>query len=262
MHYERLHSMHNYSFLEITIDQVTIDELIEYIYFAVTLKKKSIIANHNLHSLYLVHHNHSLQQFYGYSALTHIDGMGIVIIGNLLGIPIRKEHRITYVDLVPLLMAKAAEKGWRIFFVGSKRGVGEEAVKRLRSMFPKLQIASHHGYFNATSASYENQKVLAEITAFRTDILMVGMGMPRQEHWILDNLDSINSYVILPSGACMDYVAGVVRTPPRWAGRIGLEWLFRLFSEPRRLWKRYLVEPWFICLLITKDYLFRIKNKP
>jgi N-acetylglucosaminyldiphosphoundecaprenol N-acetyl-beta-D-mannosaminyltransferase len=253
--------MNTFSFLGLKIYPITIHKLLDHVEQNIALKTKCIIANHNLHSLYLYHHDNKLQQFFKHSTMTHVDGMGLIYLGKLLGIPLHREHRITYVDLVLPLMASAAQKGWRIFFVGSKPGVGEEAAERLRSKYPKLQIASHHGYFDSKPTSDENRKVLANITAFRTDILMVGMGMPRQEHWILDNLDSINSYVILPSGACMDYVAGVVRTPPRWAGRIGLEWLFRLFSEPRRLWKRYLVEPWFICLLITKDYFFRITNK-
>jgi N-acetylglucosaminyldiphosphoundecaprenol N-acetyl-beta-D-mannosaminyltransferase len=74
----------------------------------------------------------------------------------------------------------------------------------------------------------------------------VGMGMPRQEHWIMDNLHRLHSMVVLPCGASIDYVCGEIPTPPRWAGRWGLEWLCRLLAEPRRLWKRYLIEPWFL----------------
>jgi N-acetylglucosaminyldiphosphoundecaprenol N-acetyl-beta-D-mannosaminyltransferase len=99
--------------------------------------------------------------------------------------------------------------------------------------------------------------VLAAIRSFRPHILMVGMGMPRQEHWILDNLDEIEVRVILTAGACMDYVAGAVPTPPRWMGRWGLEWLFRLGSDPTRLWRRYLIEPWFVFRLFIRDLLAR-----
>ena len=79
--------------------------------------------------------------------------------------------------------------------------------------------------------------------------------MPRQEQWILENLENIDTNAILTSGACIDYVAGVVKTPPRWMGKIGLEWLYRLITEPRRLWKRYLIEPWFIAGLFFKELL-------
>jgi N-acetylglucosaminyldiphosphoundecaprenol N-acetyl-beta-D-mannosaminyltransferase len=79
--------------------------------------------------------------------------------------------------------------------------------------------------------------------------------MPRQEHWILDNLEQIQTNTILTSGACIDYVAGAVPTPPRWMGKLGLEWLYRLFSEPGRLWKRYLLEPWFVVRLLLQEIL-------
>jgi N-acetylglucosaminyldiphosphoundecaprenol N-acetyl-beta-D-mannosaminyltransferase len=93
---------------------------------------------------------------------------------------------------------------------------------------------------------------LAEIERFRPDILMVGMGMPRQEHWIVENLEHIHAHAILTSGACMDYLAGVVPIAPRWMGRFGVEWMFRLWSEPSRLWQRYLLEPWFLLMLLLR----------
>jgi N-acetylglucosaminyldiphosphoundecaprenol N-acetyl-beta-D-mannosaminyltransferase len=84
---------------------------------------------------------------------------------------------------------------------------------------------------------------------------MVGMGMPRQEHWIVDNFELLGPVVVLPCGAAIDYVAGEIPTPPRWAGRCGLEWLYRLAAEPGRLWKRYLIEPWFVLLLMGRHWL-------
>lgn len=109
------------------------------------------------------------------------------------------------------------------------------------------------GYFDATAGSAENQKMLELINAYQPNVLMVGMGMPRQEHWILDNLESIHANTILTCGACIDYIAGVIPTPPRWMGRFGLEWLSRLLSEPKRLWRRYLLEPWFVATLFVRE---------
>jgi N-acetylglucosaminyldiphosphoundecaprenol N-acetyl-beta-D-mannosaminyltransferase len=84
---------------------------------------------------------------------------------------------------------------------------------------------------------------------------MVGMGMPRQEYWTQENFQQREAQVILSStGAALEYIAGAAPTPPRWAGRIGLEWMFRLAHEPRRLFSRYLIEPWYILLLLLMDY--------
>jgi N-acetylglucosaminyldiphosphoundecaprenol N-acetyl-beta-D-mannosaminyltransferase len=150
-------------------------------------------------------------------------------------------------------MTAAVQQGWRVFYLGSKPGVAERGAEILQQRFPGLQIATAHGYFDARPDSQENQAVLAEINTYQPHVLMVGMSMPRQEHWVLDNLEQISANAILTAGAAMDYVAGAVPTPPRWAGKWGLEWLFRLVAEPRRLARRYLVEPWFVLRLFLSE---------
>ena len=97
--------------------------------------------------------------------------------------------------------------------------------------------------------------MLAQIRDYAPDVLMVGMGMPRQEIWIEENLKDIFATAIFCCGGLMDLVAGEIPTPPRWLGPLGLEWLFRLFSQPVRTWRRYLLEPWFIFFRVTKHYL-------
>ena len=102
------------------------------------------------------------------------------------------------------------------------------------------------GYFDATPGSLGNTAVLAAIKDFAPHVLFVGMGMPRQELWIADNLASLPLVPILPVGAAFDYEAGVQKAAPRWMGRLGVEWLFRLFADPKRLFARYCIEPWFL----------------
>ncbi|WP_016952921.1 WecB/TagA/CpsF family glycosyltransferase [Anabaena sp. PCC 7108] len=244
-----------YNFLGIHAQALTINELNLLIGAAVKQNQKWIIANHNLHSLYLYHHQKKMQTFYAKADYTHIDGMALVLLGQRLGLPLQREHRVTYADWVWTLMTEAHQQKWRIFYLGSKPGVAETGANILRDKFPGLEIKTNHGYIDSNSESPENQEILSQITAYQPHILMVGMGMPRQENWILDNLEQICANVILPSGACIDYVAGAIPTPPRWMGRLGFEWLYRLLSEPKRLWKRYLVEPWFILKLFLQEFL-------
>jgi N-acetylglucosaminyldiphosphoundecaprenol N-acetyl-beta-D-mannosaminyltransferase len=100
-----------------------------------------------------------------------------------------------------------------------------------------------------------------DINAYRPHVLVVGMGMGRQERWIMDNLDRLEVNGIGTSGACIEYFAGAVPTPPRWLGPIGLEWLYRLCTNPRRFAWRYLVEPWLVLGFILGHMIHKPKTK-
>jgi len=238
-----------FTLLGVVVDPLTIAELNERIAKAVNQGERLIIAHHNLHSVYLYHRDPKMRAFFARAQVVHIDGMPLVYWARVLGYPVRKQHRVTYVDWVHPLMATAAAEGWRVFYLGGKPGVAARAAEKLRRQYPGLVLETRHGYFTPE----ENDAVLEEIARFQPHVLMVGMGMPRQEHWVLDNLERISANAILTAGACFDYVAGVIPTPPRWMGRVGLEWLYRLWSEPRRLARRYLLEPWFLVPLALKD---------
>ncbi len=243
----------SYKLLGVKVDALSIPELNLLIEESIEKKEKWIIANHNMHSLYLFHNDPRMQAFYAKAEYTHIDGMPILFIGKLLGFPMKREQRVTYADWVWPLMAEAADKGWRVFYLGSKPGVAEKGASILCERFPGLQIACAHGYIDMNKDSQENLATLAAINAYKPHVLMVGMGMPRQERWIYENLERIHTNTILTSGACIDYVAGAIPTPPRWMGKVGLEWLYRLLSEPKRLWRRYLLEPWFVGTLFLQE---------
>jgi N-acetylglucosaminyldiphosphoundecaprenol N-acetyl-beta-D-mannosaminyltransferase len=246
--------------LGVKVNPLSIPQLNQSISEAIDHRHKWIIANHNLHSVYIYHHQSKMRDFYAKSQYIHIDSMALVFLGKILGFPLQRSQRVTYVDWTNPLMSEAARSGWRIFYLGSKPGVAEQGAKILRARFVGLQIATAHGYFDADRDSAENRAIVAEINDYQPQIVMVGMSMPRQEKWIVDNLDRIDTNVILPCGATLDYVAGAVPTPPRWAGQIGLEWLYRLVAEPKRLWRRYLVEPWFLLWLLIIDGVKKITN--
>jgi N-acetylglucosaminyldiphosphoundecaprenol N-acetyl-beta-D-mannosaminyltransferase len=235
------------------VDLLTTVQLTEAVTSAATSRSSLIVANHNLHSLYLYHKHADIATFLDSADIVHADGMGIVLLGRLEGQPIGRLHRTTYVDWMPHLMEAANTHAWRIFHLGGTRESVEIAIGRLRELYPRAEFRGRNGYFDAAPESMEARQVLDDITEFKPHILFVGMGMPRQERWIAHNREALVMVpVILPSGACMDYVAGTASTPPRWAGRLGLEWLFRLASEPSRLWRRYLLEPWALILIFLR----------
>ncbi len=202
----------------------------------------AVIANHNLHSLALLATQPRLRDFFDDADLVQIDSVPMIAWAKLVGLEVGREHRSTYLDWREDFWARASECGWRVFHVGGAPGVGEKARQAILERHPGVQLAEHHGYFNVQGL--ENHAVLRRIAEFGPDVILVGMGMPRQEQWIAENRRRIGRGVFFPVGAAFDYEAGVQVAAPRWMGHLGLEWLFRLGSQPGRLAYRYLVEPW------------------
>lgn len=200
--------------------------------------KQVVIPHHNLHSAALFKSDPGFREFFLRYPGAHIDGMGLVLWARLIGLPLRPEHRVTYLDLIGPLMELAAGHDWQVFHLGGKPAVGERVAEDLRRTYG-VRIAVHHGYFD----SDVNREIVDLISRSEPQLVLVGMGMPLQERWLLNNLPTLPSAVYLCSGGCFDYLAGEQKAPPRWSGKLGIEWLFRLAHQPRRLGARYLVEP-------------------
>ena len=250
-----------HAFLGIWVNALDISALNALVREAISHDSRCLIAHHNLHSLRLVQDDPALREFFQRADYVHIDGMPLVGLGRMFGHPLDRSHRVTYVDWLPPLMRLASEQAWRVFYLGGKPGIADAGAQLFREQNPGIEIATRHGYFDASRDSTDTLEVIAQINRFDPHVLMVGMGMPRQEHWIGDNRQQIRAPVILPAGASFDYFAGAIPTPPRWSGQVGLEWLFRLISEPRRLGHRYLVEPWFIAPLVARELMGRLATR-
>jgi len=246
-----------YCLLDTEVNALTIRDLNVLVMTAIKEEKQWVIANHNLHSIYLYHRTPKMRALYRRSDYVHIDGMSLVYLGQLLGLPLGRRHRVTYLDWIHPLLRTIAAGRHRLFYLGARPQVVATGAEQIREKYPDLDLEYHHGYFDRTPESRENESVVAAINAFDPDVLMVGMGMPRQEEWIIDNIDQIGAHIILPAGACIDYIAGATPVPPRWMGRLGLEWFYRLLQEPRRLWRRNFVEPWPVLLRFVRDLVRR-----
>lgn len=237
------------------MDLVKPEEVLHHIQQAVRQGAKSLIANHNLHSLYLMQKRPELAAFYDRADLIEVDSTPLLAFSRVLGLHSRGFHRCTYLDWRDHFWSVANREGWRVLSVGGAPGVGDEAARRLKLRYPDVDIAIHHGFFDARPGSSENAAVLDRITGFQPHILFVGMGMPRQELWIADNFERFPDCVILSVGAAFDYEAGVQTAAPRWMGRAGVEWVYRLLHDPKRLFVRYCVEPWTLLPLALRDFL-------
>lgn len=206
--------------------------------------RKAVIANHNLHSLALLRSTPELRRFYDRADLIEVDSRPLLAFARLLKMAARPMHRCTYLDWREHFWSLADRERWRVFYLGGAPGVADAAAQKIGSERPGATVWTRDGHFDATVGSADNAAILQEIAAFKPNVLMVGMGMPRQELWIADHLDALPDCVVLNVGAAFDYEAGVQKAAPRWMGRLGLEWLFRLVADPKRLFHRYVVEPW------------------
>jgi N-acetylglucosaminyldiphosphoundecaprenol N-acetyl-beta-D-mannosaminyltransferase len=242
-----------YNLLGVTVHALTLEDMVVLPETAAERGEKWVVGNHNLHSVYLYHHDADMRRFHDRADYVHVDGMPLIWMGRLLSYPLERRHRHTSIDWLPPLLERCAQKRLRVFFLGSRPGVEEKAAAYFRERVPGLQLAAHHGYFDPGSP--ENEAVVRKINEFRPHALMVGMGMPLQERWISDNIHRLRVNAVWDLGAFMDYFAGATPTPPRWMGRLGLEWLHRLLADPRRMWRRYLLEPLFVLRLFVPELL-------
>ena len=244
-----------------TVDLMRPEEVLLHVERCIEAGRRSIIANHNLHSLYLLPRTPGMRRLYDMADVVELDSAPLIHFARLLGLHSRPFHRCTYLDWRDQFWSLANRKGWRVLYVGGADGVATTAAERLGARYPQAAIAGLSGYFDAAPGSAGNAAVLAAAAAFKPDVLFVGMGMPRQELWIADNIEALPDAVILPVGAAFDYEAGVQKAAPRWMGRLGVEWLFRLFADPRRLFTRYCVEPWFLIGPALGDVREAMKRK-
>jgi N-acetylglucosaminyldiphosphoundecaprenol N-acetyl-beta-D-mannosaminyltransferase len=226
------------------VDVATPQEMLRFVDLAAGAGGTALIANHNAHSLFLLRRSATMRAFFADADLIQIDSTPLILWGRLLGLPLNRAMRSTYLDWRGDFWALAEARRWRVFYLGGAPGVAEAAALRLEARYPQAHVGCHHGYFDQAPTSHENRCVLAKIAAFDPDVLLVGMGMPQQETWVLENRAALKRGAIFTVGAAFDYEAGVQATPPRWTGRLGVEWLARLVSQPRRLAFRYLIEPW------------------
>jgi N-acetylglucosaminyldiphosphoundecaprenol N-acetyl-beta-D-mannosaminyltransferase len=167
--------------------------------------------------------------------IINIDGAGIVLGGRLLGLAI--PERVAGIDLFESLLNEAENQGWSIFLLGGTEEVAQAAARNVRTMHPMLKLAGvHHGYFWD-----DEEAVVREIRNSGAEMLFVGISSPKKEQFIDRWRERLGVRFAMGVGGTFDIMAGKVRRAPKWMQRFGLEWLYRVIQEPRRMWRRYLV---------------------
>ena len=224
--------------LGVRVDSLTFDGLFESVSSMVASGTKHHVAYANVHVLNMAYTDLELRHTLNQADIIYCDGHGVVLGARLLGY--RLLARMTGADWIYPFCERSAAAGVSIYLLGSAPGVAARAAECLRALYPELRIAGvHHGYLH--DAPEVSAAAIDAVNAARPDVLFVGMGTPLQEKWIDVHRAELGVPLCWSVGALFDYVAGVVPRGPRWMLDSGLEWLYRLYLEPRRLGYRYLI---------------------
>lgn len=233
------------SLLGVGVHAVDLDFTLEKIDAQIKRRNKGNIFLAPAHNLMACRANPGLRTIFNHSTLTVPDGMGTVWFLRLLG---HSAGRVYGPDLLLAACKRGLGSGWRHYFLGGASEVAERLVGRLQAGFPGLQIA---GVFSPPFRKMDENEVrnmVNEINKSRADIVWVGLGSPKQEFWMAEFRERLHAPVLVGVGAAFDFLSGAKPQAPRWMQRAGFEWLFRLASEPRRLWRRYASYPLFVIL--------------
>jgi N-acetylglucosaminyldiphosphoundecaprenol N-acetyl-beta-D-mannosaminyltransferase len=229
----------------VRVDAVSQIELQNEITRIIRNGEKKYLPNVNIHAINIAGRDGKFREFINQSPLVYCDGEGVRLGARLLGVKL--PPRIVLTRWIWELCQLCEQEEFSIFLLGGHPEAADKAAENVRRRFPRLKVAGwHHGYFTKTGP--ELDRVVGMINQARPNILCVCFGMPLQEHWVNDNFSRLNANVFIFGGSAIEYTAGTLKVPPPWMSSNGLEWLHRLFQQPQRLWRRYLLGiPLFVC---------------
>ena len=234
---------------------VTLREAAQVLIQAGADRQKGLVVTPNVDHVVIIHRNPLVRRVYESASWVFADGMPIVWLSRILhetGVP----ERVTGADLLPLVASKSAEHGLRLFFCGGAPGVAERLVARLQAVTPEINVVGTCSPpLGFESDPEESTRIVELCNRARPDILFLGLGTPKQEVWAYQHQSQLDVGPILCFGGAFDLAAGTKTRAPKWLRAAGLEWAWRLASEPRRLWRRYLVQDVIFAALAVKEAL-------
>jgi N-acetylglucosaminyldiphosphoundecaprenol N-acetyl-beta-D-mannosaminyltransferase len=223
--------------LGVPFDNLTISEALDRIDNMVASGDPHYVVTANVDFCVQSFEDVELRRILVEAHLTLCDGTPLLWASRLFGNPL--PERVAGADLVPMLIKRASEKGHRIFFLGGAPEVTRQAVQRLERLHPQVVIAGHYSPPFRPLLDMNHDEIVERIRAARPDLLFVSFGCPKAEKWMAMHYRRLGVPVSIGVGATIDFLAGNVRRAPDWMQRGGLEWLFRMAQEPRRLCSRY-----------------------
>lgn len=241
------------SILQTKVSRYNLRETIEQFEKAIADREKKLrVSVTPVNCILWAYKNRDLQNIYNSADIVTADGVPVVWASRWLKNPIR--GRVTGLDLLPAFAEVASEKGYSFYFLGAAEGVGDQLAAKLKSSYTGLKVAGVYSPpFADQFTKDENEFMIQKINASGADVLWVSLTAPKQDYWIAEHFDRLQVSVAIGVGAAFDVVAGNISRSPNWMQNYGLEWLYRLLKEPKRLASRYLIEaPQFIPLIFKQ----------
>lgn len=233
--------------LGVPVDALTMDQVLDRVEDAVARRAQLQIGVVNAAKVVNMRRDPALREDVLSSDLILADGIAVVWAGRLLGRAL--PERVAGIDLMHGIFRRGAARGWRVFCLGATRAVLDGVLARIATDYAGLVVAgSHDGYFKEA----EEESVAAEIGASRADVLLVAMTSPKKEKFLARWSETLGVPVCHGVGGSFDVMAGKVERAPELWQRLGLEWLYRVKQEPRRLWRRYLVTNTLFCGMVAQ----------
>jgi len=225
--------------LGVQISALNMPLAIETIEQWIEKREKHYVCICTVHSVMEATRDPAYMEVLNNAGLRTPDGMPLVWLSRRAG---RNEvSRVAGPDLMPELVSRSAQTGHRHFFYGGAPGVAEDLASRLSTRFPGLIIAGTHTPPMQPLGAIESEDIIDEINASNPDVVWVGLGAPKQDFWVRNHLDQLNTPVQIAVGAAFDFHSGRIKRAPEWMQRSGTEWIYRLSQDPKRLCRRYLL---------------------
>ena len=243
--------MSRIKFLNTEVDNLTMNEAVQKIEQLILNKKPSYVVTPNVDHIVKLESDKEFQEVYKEADLILTDGMPLIWISKLKKNPIKE--KVSGSDLFPEVCKLAAYKGYKVFLLGAAEGVAAKAAENLKEKYKGLNVVGTYSpSYGFEKKEHEIQEIIKMINEVKPDILAVGLGAPKQEKFLYNYRKQLNVPISLAIGASLDFEAGNIERAPEWMQHSGLEWFYRLCKEPKRMFKRYLVDDMKIFKLVFK----------
>ena len=228
-------------FMNTEIENLTMQETLQAIDSIIQENRNAYVVTPNVDHIVQLETNKELQDVYANASLILTDGKPLLWIAKWYGTPIKE--KISGSDLFPLLCDMAAKKGYKMYFLGAAEGVAAKAAENLAKRYKGLQVVGTYSPpYGFEKNPNEMDKIKEMIKEAKPHILIVGLGCPKQEKFMYHHCKELGVPISFGLGASFDFEAGNIKRAPRWMANHGLEWLFRITQDPKRMAKRYLVD--------------------